>query len=69
MNPDMKRELAKRSVPAKFGAFHGVCINRGMSGSDSRIHLDWLDDKDHHNLVIPFYYSEKKTGIHSFSYY
>ncbi|RPA79863.1 hypothetical protein BJ508DRAFT_327913 [Ascobolus immersus RN42] len=53
-NPDLVRELEKRGLKNLFGGFHGVNINRGMTGDESITHLDWLDDLNSMNLVIPF---------------
>ncbi|RPA74506.1 hypothetical protein BJ508DRAFT_332997 [Ascobolus immersus RN42] len=58
-NKELIREL-RATVPnydnpnQLFGAFHGVCVNRGISNDDSKMHNDWLDDPNHRNLAIPF---------------
>ncbi|RPA70833.1 hypothetical protein BJ508DRAFT_336739 [Ascobolus immersus RN42] len=44
----------ERDFVPPFGAFHGVCINRGVEADDSQTHLDWLDDPNNPNIVIPF---------------
>ncbi|RPA78808.1 hypothetical protein BJ508DRAFT_308983 [Ascobolus immersus RN42] len=58
-NRDMVREV-KKAVPAYnspyqlFDAFHGVAINRGISGEDSKKHRDYHYDDNQRNIVIPF---------------
>ncbi|KAG0123255.1 hypothetical protein HOY82DRAFT_619514 [Tuber indicum] len=36
------------------GAWHGVAINEGLEEDESKGHLDWLDDQNLFNCVLPF---------------
>ncbi|RPA73515.1 hypothetical protein BJ508DRAFT_303291 [Ascobolus immersus RN42] len=50
----VKDPLMPSPLVSPFEAFHGVCINRGITDGDSNVHFDRLDDHNTHNLVIPF---------------
>ncbi|KAG0135111.1 hypothetical protein HOY82DRAFT_601277 [Tuber indicum] len=36
------------------GAWHGVAINEGLQDDESKSHLDWLDDQNLFNCLLPF---------------
>lgn len=53
---DMQRAQGPAGKPLKplAGAWHGVAINEGLQGDESKGHQDCMDDKRLFNCVVPF---------------